>query len=926
MRAQKIADEAKPVALLRHRPGRQSRMHDLAAYLDADSGADPLAGNYVILQQQDIILNFQGLSEALSLKAFTGNPGPSAALVETGSLLAGPSGAGKQIAVTTGDFNNDTLDEIACVYNDAGNLTLVTAFNQDPAQSDDSLAIAGTTTLGQCGSGNARIAAGNLTVQPAATLAIAWPDTNGCLALQVWETDAGLKPSSVAAATGPGLTVLKNGTFDLAVGDCNGDGVDEIIVALQGAADASGNTLFLQLWSITPASTLQLVASVGVAATTGSFSVTTGSFLAGSTAIQVALAWADETGHACVRLFELHDSALTPCSAAYQNITYLLANPSTVRIASGDLDLDGVDELVLANVCNRLGYQAALALTVFKPDNNLNLLVTSQGTCGVANQAFASIDTSIAIGAIGAGAFYGIVVSTLGTAGVLNPLEGIARVYVGVVEVNPSLQLPSTMVNGVAPPVSLLDYDAAQDPALNLALSMSLGDFSGKSLRVGPPTPYTFDVVNQVLAIVNAPPLQTNVNFDGASMLTFNNSKMQSTSVGVTVTKDWTTSDTLGVNLDLPVIGQLNASLTRTYGQGFSKTADSMSMSTQTISINLWKDDLIVVSATSYNAWEYPVYDDATGTPKGHLLIAFPDLDGLQTQYLDGTSQYLCYAPDHLPGSLLSYSTQAPLDYAAGTSINKPLLLDVGTLQETVTVDWSDSNTQSQQTTNQISTSINAGGNTTINFLDPVNIGIQAHFSDTYTKQQMSNYSVTFTETTSVTISFANVLDQSEEYAVSPYIYFSTQGGFLVVDYAVSISDSANTYWGQNFSKPNAALNLPWASSTNPSLKAMTRSIKFVANADGTVTVSARIGNYSLVPTTGIVVQFSLGGAPNQNIGGPVTIPQLQPMERQNVSVTWTPPTTPGTYQVWATVSPANTNGPNAFAQTKGFASWTVGT
>jgi hypothetical protein len=969
MSAQTTVDSQPTLAssLRRHRPGHQTRMQALGKFLADNNTADPLLGNYVLVQQQDIILNFQGLGDQVAMMAFNaanGSNGSSATtLTETGSMLQGDSVTGKHLAVTTGDLDGDGLDEIASLYRDGDQLQLVLAKNADPAQTPQSLSFLDAETIGtglaHLGPGNVRIVAGDFTGESRTTLATLWPRTDGTLSVTIWSYDLVEHHQRIlfpVVLANP-ITLASGGSFDVAVGHFDDTNATSLAIAWTGAADKSGNTLFLSICSLdAKKSSLVTTPAVGIGTlgASGECCIAAGPFLSGSESEQIAVGWANADGHAALRMCDANGTnAPQAQSAVYVDTANPLTDSMLVRIAAGDLDLDGSDEIVFASVGQKAGYQAAVILRVFKPDNTLTLALTSIGATGVANEAMAAVDLRLAIGEVGNGAssdsgdsggsgdnggngagggFFGLIIAALGAAGPFEPLRGLARLYLGLVNVTPALLLPEPLVNTVSPPnVALLTFDNAQDPTLDLTLSMALGDFSGQSLRVGPPKAYRFENVTNILAIINAPPLQAGVNFDGGSQLTFSDIHSDQTSVGVTASADWVGSNTLSANLDIAGMAQLNGSLSTTYGNNFSKTDDMNKSLTLTVTDTLWQDDLISLAATAFSVWEYPVYNDATGTPKGHLLIAVPDLVGVQTIPNWGTNTALDYEPDHVNGNLLSYSQQAPADYVAGGAINNVAssATSVGTGLMNTVIDWQQQRTVSQQTTSHVSTSISEGASfsKTFNFLAGSGIGISAHLNDTYTKSTMNNYSMTYTESTSIAIQYGSV-DVGMDYTVYPYIYFSSEGGFLVVDYAVESlqpSPGLSNYWSEMFSQPSATFNMAWANSAEKDLREYTRSIRFTPQADGTVLITARVANYSLAPTYGVLVAFYLG-EPNASLIGAAKIATIQPQARENASVIWTPPKTPGDYRVYVTLAPSTgeTPAPSSFAPSRGYRVWTV--
>src|SRR5205085_4811766 len=140
--------------------------------------------------------------------------------------------------------------------------------------------------------------------------------------------------------------------------------------------------------------------------------------------------------------------------------------------------------------------------------------------------AFAAVDFALAVGQIGADAFSGIVVAALGTSG-WEAINYIAQLNVGLAQVDVNLALPPEMVNGVGPLAGAQSFNSAQGGQWDFNLAMALGDFSGQSVRVGPPTHYAFDMVNNIIAVLNAPPTETNINYNGSASLMFSDTQMQ---------------------------------------------------------------------------------------------------------------------------------------------------------------------------------------------------------------------------------------------------------------------------------------------------------------------------------------------------------------------------------------------------------------
>lgn len=922
-----------PAIVRRQRPGHQTRMPDVAAVFDAAPTADPLIGNYVLLRQEDVVLAYQGAGEQFLLEAVGVGDGKMAQLTPTGRLDVGSPQRFQHCAVVACDLDGDHLDEIACAVNEGGTLRLVVARNQDPAKGARSLSMAGApVAIGSFGGGRIGLAGGDFVVAGgtagviAATLALAWSDKSGVVQIEIWGTDGRLSPQRIAAASGPQAIA---GNLSLAAADVDGDGRSEVVLAWQGSADHAGHDLFVSVYRL-DATGKKLsggpVRAIGALGGYASFELVGGQFSSTSTAEQVALAWADAKQQPNAQILTV-DAGWQPKPAgdAYLDPAHPVTDSMRVRLAAGDLDLDGVDELVLGSVGTQDDHPAVLFLHVLKPDNQLNLVLPGPHAIGAIggapNTAFAAVDCALAIGELGPGRLLGVVVGALGTKG-LGALAGKAELALGVVEVDPSLALPPVPTIGSLT-AALIVPDAAEDPRLDLTLGLTLGDFSGNSVRVGPPQHFTCEQVNGVLAIVNAPPAEANVNFDGTAALTFTNQKERQTSLNVSVTKDWGWSDDTGVNLGLGALGHLNASLTRTYGKGFSKTKDHMTTLTTSLKTTLWEDDVVILSVTDYEVWEYPLFDDASGDAKGHLLIVFPDPGGIRTLPLAGTSEYMDYFPDHQLGTALSYPELPPADVARAIATN--YTLDVGAVQETVSYSWSNSTTTSQQTTSRIGlvTHESASFSPSFNFLGGVSIGLNASFTGNYDKSAMSTHSITYTDQTSIQIMYQALQDRTAEYLVSPYVYWSSEGGFLVVDYTVAAKDTG--YWQTTWGKPSANLNHLYANDPNITGDdtSRTRSIFFEKQKDGSIRITVRVANYSLAETLGIAVTLYDGppDAPTPKpIGKPYVIPKLSSRSRTLVRQTWRPADPDTQRRIYAVLAP--TSGGSAIAPVQGWTPW----
>ena len=106
------------------------------------------------------------------------------------------------------------------------------------------------------------------------------------------------------------------------------------------------------------------------------------------------------------------------------------------------------------------------------------------------------------------------------------------------------------------------------------------GDFTGESLRVGPPNYRRQYSVGRVTAIINAPPkhvdvlngVEYNINADDpATKAQLTLGEGTTTHVSLTTKRDWGLSATFSTTFGDPEASHTTESLTTTYGENFSK-------------------------------------------------------------------------------------------------------------------------------------------------------------------------------------------------------------------------------------------------------------------------------------------------------------------------------------------------------------------
>lgn len=972
---------------------------------------DPFDGNYTLIQQDDVLVAFQVKGNQARVLGFEAvdDGNELNVLQQQAALDLGSHQPGKHLALVAADFDGDHRDEVACVYNDAGTLTLVVARYRegDALKGEGQFEPASpATVLGAAGSGRVRAVTGRFTSGDgvAPLCAVAWPEPSGQLQIRIWDCHAAVgaksSPTCVGAWDGKSLfadSVAKapafaGGQFDMAAGDVDGDGVDEVLLFWQAGTAVAGKNLVLTALKLRPTASGSTSAalvpvatvSIGSLGTDAELSLAMGHFRQSVARQDVALAWGYTPGGdapslaAALALYTYDRSAGGfTCTGRFQddgkqsgfaNGSYHpLADTPIIRVAAGDLNLDKIDELVLGYSATRIintaakgsdtsgddttasdnggadasngngdgnasapfpvtfndkpgEYGGVLLLRVFQVDQAGALQLKSTGTAGgdwTAGNAFdlVSVDLQLAIGAVRGKTAQGsrvmggvpnaIIVAALGADVNMRPLAGYSHLSVGYIPVTPNLHLPPQYTTGIGRLLGEADDETAQGWQLDITLGLALGNFTGKRLRLGKPKYIPVEEIIGVIAIINAPPLQSGLNFENSSDVTFNDEQQQQTSLQVTVSSTAILSSSLEGRLN--ALGfDFHTGKTHTQTDGKITVDHNTYQIQQGLSATVAYDDVVIYSAVQYDVWEYPVFTDEGDAAQGHMLLIWPR--GAPGKIIrDGKAVDSFYAPRHEVGNVLSYSPDPPEDYEDGNRLNESLKASVATTVFAQKTDYNLLSNKGRTIDSKQETSLSQGGgiNQHLNLPGNPSLSIAGSLTDTYDDGQASTTDIGFQKQTAINIQMSITKNLNKDYNVEPYVYWSNRGGYLVVDYAVTLPEDEETFWYSSYTRPHPTFCLPRA--TPPDLEPVVPSVQnqrspsltFADAGDGRgVQVTAEVWNYSLVDVTEknqVVIQFYLGNPKDSQaqaveIGSPIKIPFIPARGSVKQSVTWQPP------------------------------------
>jgi len=875
---------------------------------------DPFRGNYLLGENAEIIIVSGGNGNANIKIVDADGDITTGGLIEVNNQFIeapwGIFGNTEQVDLATGDFNNDGFDEFIGVW--PGPDSTVTLFipEMDPAtlswsnatrksvQDDGFPKLKEEENVFQL-NGWIRMVPGQFDDDNEPEFVVAyWAETGdpdgGPVQIILYDTDGTLMPQPRADIANrklspfiadAGRNLREGSRFDIATGDFDKDGTDEIglFYVEPGPLSSAGDAGWKMIASIYDFENEQLIETLNTPVTDNfgtpfefagnmneyvqRLSITTGDFN-GDFKDDIALAWDEgQTNEAILRL----DLYTIDVSTGLDSITTIDSqfeggwssrgeNGHPLSIIGKDVNLDGPDEILVyyRNV-----------VRIFEPDENLTInrsvelisINTSEGRQYHRAVALTDVDISDS--------------DSL-------RMEAVTMGNTGTKVWQNSTDTDDFNIAGTGSEFT------ASIPIDGLALAT--GDFDGDAVRLGPPTRQTVTDITQPLVVLNAPPIHfdildgtvydINECFSGDFRINcehrsiYENASSTETEVSTQISSDWGVSQSIEaeVGADFKYIqASVKGSLGRKYGEGFSNVEGSTETVTVKVTSDAIEDDRIYATISNYDILEYPVYAD--NAREGSVVAVVPKLKGvesLQNTWLGSKSgNARQYIPDHEVGNILSYNETAELpdgaaffgegDFTGGGS-------DTWTLSGTATQTWelrfsSQSITQREQSAfQQVSRSLEAnvsGG------FGPFRASLTGKVSDEYNNEQISTHKTTVRNESALLVEFGTIdasILGNKTYTVSPFVYWDSNGA-LVLDYAVSpdVSAGVPSWWEENYrDQPDLTMNLPWKydqekgiGSTNPEVqKEETRDIIFdplLPEPGETVTISARIQNYSLL-------------------------------------------------------------------------------
>lgn len=839
----------------------------------------------------------------------------------------------RQLDVATGDFNGDGLSEYVTA-------TLGPNFQirlRIPELSNSTLTYADSETI-LTGSdvdhdGDIHIVSGNFDEDEADEFVLAYKDNSSLLHIEMYDTDPGLVPllkAQVADETLGGANTINDWDIDLL--DLNNDGVSEVIIGFRPSSPGQG--VFVKVYELSGGSfdsKARQVVDNNVLTNntlTATLAVTAGN-LDGSGNPDIVLAWGriDSCGGiGCDDTFlyplQISDD-LKNITFSYGNraLTNLSANDvSPLGLQSGDLNSDGIDEVVLGG---------SFGAEVFVVDTTFTL-VSRNRVGNYSDDLGKAVDFLRVDDIDGQGGSEVVILDHYFS----NEPNGEQKFTLTVYSLSDNLKRDSV----IARKSQFETIPTGSGAAYRRHYSLATGDFNGDNFRIGNGTRYIKTDVIQALVILNAPPTHFDV-IDGSiydinscyndnladcvHRATYFKAETETKMVNTEVYSSWAISSGLTLGASMYGVGA-EAHMKATYGEKFSKIQNSSSTVQISSEISASGDDLIYATVCDYEIWEYPVYAE-NNSVIGYIVALVPTVtENRWFPSKERSAEGL--TPKHEVGNILSYTPYSDLnnpnlsEILRGSYLNGSTDLNEST-DATFEVNLSNTFTDESTRSRDIGLEIGAkiGG-----------YGITVEGTANYDQGAVSTHSTTVNDEIDIKVHFGPVdrgLGETN-FNVTPYVYWAKNGA-LVVDYAARAilpsQGGTATWWSSVYgNEQDPAFILPWRLDPEKGLtlqdeerRRQTHSIRInpaEPSTGDTATLTALVSNFSLIQTGGAIpVSFYLGdpGSGGELISGMdgetvhYTADAISAQGTREVSMDWIiPGNLPAFPRIYAVIDP----------------------
>jgi hypothetical protein len=452
-------------------------------------------------------------------------------------------------------------------------------------------------------------------------------------------------------------------------------------------------------------------------------------------------------------------------------------------------------------------------------------------------------------------------------------------------------------------------------------------DFSGRGIRVGPPSYRMQTKMTSPLVLLNLPPMHRDIingeviNTNHTATAVHKTSETETEKSKTESKRDWSLST--GVEAGVGAAGhKVTTSLEYTHGENFAKSTTEIESYELAVTTTADIYDQVIFNGTDYGVWEYPVLgvevDDESENGPPTISVVFP-LVTTTNQPTSRSGHLTCdenfYAPSHQVYNIWSYGAigSPPFEdlddliMSQQTSGGSQIHLKMEDLTE-------EERTKSFH--NQINTGLEYKYENELKIPligKAYDVSFRAYAKGSYRHENIGTLGTTYVEATEVTID----LPSDGTFNVETSLYWAA-AGYLVADYRTTPFTSWPWYL---YDRPDPAFLLPWYGFPDPDKpvqppcgadrKHFSHDIKlepaYVQNGE-MVKITATVRNFSSkTPAGSVVVRFYLGDPAGGSAIGQCSISGsilTRLNGPQQCSIDWEVAGAYGTEKIFAVIDP----------------------
>jgi muconolactone delta-isomerase len=491
-----------------------------------------------------------------------------------------------------------------------------------------------------------------------------------------------------------------------------------------------------------------------------------------------------------------------------------------------------------------------------------------------------------------------------------------------------------------------------QKPVWNFDYSyqqLVIGDFLGRSVRLGPPTYHFEPDIVQVQAVIYEPPqhidvfpaptLTLTVNFNNtpnvksifSTFVQYNNQTTKTSKQTLTIGNSFQLSNELDSTIGNKKVGNYVEFSVKAYGGAdFEKSTSEYKKQQFGENLEADTDSVFVATSIDYDIWEYPVIRNNAVT--GHLVVIRPrknPLDngkpclvnctvsgGIPTNY-PGRA-FTIARPDHEPGNLLSWLVGVNASDVLTPIYNSNFQSNQGPTEWYMS--WEDINTVTNSTKWWAGVDITITGSQS----QPPVFGIaqvKDTFQASYRHDSNRTTEIGFDQSTGLRFYYNNPQVANSDFQVASLVYWAQPFPFMRVNWLLKVPTDPTTIWGQYYGTlPDPTMILRFRSryfnQVEPRsryLENFTEDVRFgptAAVVGQTVAITGTVRNYSFAPVSRQLPIVFYRGNPSEG-GVPIastSLPGLGALSTADVHVQWKPTDgLEGCQAIWMVIDPERT-------------------